>query len=518
MIANLRKAGGVTKVTPIKGRDFFGKEQQPPAPDSASGEEIKPDAGATPPAEPSPQRGTAEPSITGGVDSPPTWPLPELKQRSGDAPDGNAVPRGESAIGAQQDTDSVPAPVSKQGGVGGGALRGEKPWTVDRPANTAQGEVAPDAGEFVKATPHERIQSFPPVTPSVRERGISFPESYERVLEASQTQLRREAAEPSTPSSIGEWLGEKPAIAGATPASKARSETTGEKAESFMGFFGKRPEPKSVANDGRGPNYGENVQPAGEFSTQSDPGKERPLSKNGFVAGSGREVAAMASRPADRRPRRHGGSVNPQLPAAPTKGGQSVDRKLPPRRPAPAISVAKTKTAPAAAAKSFNRAASAALARAVPPPRRLNPNAVYTHKNYTFETDGVGRVVRVYGTLRLEAAQRSRPNQLAAGRGYGRLTTDVGGHLIAVQFGGPKDAFNLVAMNSKLNGNGKLLGKWGRLEASWARAMKGNPPAEIKVSIECIYKDTSARPSGFRVEVVTNGKREVHKILNRTGG
>ena len=138
--------------------------------------------------------------------------------------------------------------------------------------------------------------------------------------------------------------------------------------------------------------------------------------------------------------------------------------------------------------------------------------------NLAYHTDGVGRVIRAEVMLTLEDGVRSEHNQRMAGEGDGRLSTDGGGHLFGRQFGGPKDAFNHVAMDADLNGNHKALGKWGQMEQKWAKLLEKDPQTKIHVSVEPIYTNNTARPDSFKVTQTINGKPTVTKMQNKPGG
>jgi hypothetical protein len=105
------------------------------------------------------------------------------------------------------------------------------------------------------------------------------------------------------------------------------------------------------------------------------------------------------------------------------------------------------------------------------PKRRLQPNSKFVGAEYEFTTDSKGRTWKANFQLKLKKGPRSAHYQRMAGRGDGRLASDVGGHLKAAQFEGPKFAFNHVPMDAKLNSSHRVLGKWGQLETKWANAL-----------------------------------------------
>ena len=141
------------------------------------------------------------------------------------------------------------------------------------------------------------------------------------------------------------------------------------------------------------------------------------------------------------------------------------------------------------------------------------PDTVYeVDGRHVYVTDGAGRVTHVQSQLEYTppaTAELSRSSgaQLAAG-GPDRLQFDQGGHLVAASLGGPGEGINLVAMAKELNGAGK--NNWWALEADWRKALKADPGADIRVSVEIDYPaGGGARPSGFEVRYSINGGDDV---------
>ncbi|WP_309460348.1 DNA/RNA non-specific endonuclease [Bacillus pumilus] len=121
----------------------------------------------------------------------------------------------------------------------------------------------------------------------------------------------------------------------------------------------------------------------------------------------------------------------------------------------------------------------------------LKPNVVYsTKQGYTYTTDHYGRIVKVEASdLKYGEVKRNQYAQSNSGK-PDRLLDDDGGHLIASIFKGSGDIDNLLPMNSQINRSG---GKWYTMEQRWLKALNSNPPKQVAVSIEPIYKGDSLR-------------------------
>lgn len=142
-------------------------------------------------------------------------------------------------------------------------------------------------------------------------------------------------------------------------------------------------------------------------------------------------------------------------------------------------------------------------------------NSRYMFKNgYVYDTDAAGRVSNVEADLQLGAWDRNGYQQGVAGREC-RLSTDCGGHLIASMFGGPGEAINLVAMDTKLNGTG---GGSYRLEQSWKQGLSKVPPDSIQVKVQPLYAETGSRPTSFTIRQVVNGVEQPLVVLKNGGG
>ncbi|HAI75258.1 MAG TPA: hypothetical protein DCM08_03350 [Microscillaceae bacterium] len=139
--------------------------------------------------------------------------------------------------------------------------------------------------------------------------------------------------------------------------------------------------------------------------------------------------------------------------------------------------------------------------------KTLRANSIYKVDNYTYFTDGLGRVAKVEGVLELNSDNsRARLPQ-----GYqhkieyqDKIDGDDGGHLIAIQFKGPNECINIVPMRSDLNRNLQGDGAWRKMEIEWANALYGRgaytTPQIVKVQIEIEYNDTGRRPERFKIE------------------
>ena len=146
---------------------------------------------------------------------------------------------------------------------------------------------------------------------------------------------------------------------------------------------------------------------------------------------------------------------------------------------------------------------------------RLRPNDTYTDNGYTFKTDKYGRIESVEGDLKLDGVER-HPDGPNVGEGDGKLSNDVGGHLIGRQYGGAGNATNVVAMEKTVNAYSNV-GKFGQHEIRWRRLLTQNPPSNIQLEIEVIYNpnNLTIRPDRFEVtEIIDNGTPRIISIPN----
>ena len=139
------------------------------------------------------------------------------------------------------------------------------------------------------------------------------------------------------------------------------------------------------------------------------------------------------------------------------------------------------------------------------------PNTRYiVDGNKIYDTDHLGRVVRVEATLKLDTLDRNTYQQLKAGKQG--IDGDEGGHLIASILNGSGEKINLLPMNSNLN-----RGLWKKHESRWANALRDGKT--VKVKIEPVYQGTDIRPESFDVLYSIDNSRWVKTVLlNQAGG
>ncbi len=117
---------------------------------------------------------------------------------------------------------------------------------------------------------------------------------------------------------------------------------------------------------------------------------------------------------------------------------------------------------------------------------------------YTYKLDGASRTTQITGALTLDPDQaRSRSAQAGAG-GTDRLSTDDGGHYVAVRFNGPTDTFNHFAQDANFN-----RGEYRVLENEWASDIKRGKTVWVKIVPR--YVGSSQRPSAIHVSFTVNG-------------
>ena len=139
------------------------------------------------------------------------------------------------------------------------------------------------------------------------------------------------------------------------------------------------------------------------------------------------------------------------------------------------------------------------------------PNTRYiVDGNKIYDTDHLGRVVRVEATLKLDTLDRNTYQQLKAGKQG--IDGDEGGHLIASILNGSGEKINLLPMNSNLNRS-----LWKKLENGWAKSLQEGKT--VKVKIEPVYQGTDIRPESFDVLYSIDNRRWVKTVLlNQAGG
>lgn len=148
--------------------------------------------------------------------------------------------------------------------------------------------------------------------------------------------------------------------------------------------------------------------------------------------------------------------------------------------------------------------------------KQLMSNHKYRVGNHLYETDEAGRVNRVSGELNLITRDRNTYQQRKSGKEEGikdGLVDDDGGHLVASIFDGAGEQINYAPMNSNLNRSA-----WKKMENTWAEAIKGPPPKEVKIDIQAIYDDGDKRPSKFLVKYTIDGEPFKSRFKNKPGG
>lgn len=148
-------------------------------------------------------------------------------------------------------------------------------------------------------------------------------------------------------------------------------------------------------------------------------------------------------------------------------------------------------------------------------PKLVVPEQPKTRKvkanGYHFEVDEQNRTVRARGELRLEEGQgRNRRRQRDEGK-PDRLTSDEGGHFIARQFGGPKEAINLFAQDRNFNRSG-----YASLETQWRNSLKSG--MKVYVDIQAYYPEKSNRPDKLEVRYFVDGKEHFNEFPNKNEG
>ncbi len=125
----------------------------------------------------------------------------------------------------------------------------------------------------------------------------------------------------------------------------------------------------------------------------------------------------------------------------------------------------------------------------------LLPNITYRLGQATYQTDALGRIVKVtFEDLTLKNRSGRLPilNTLQEiGRGFQRAGDDRG-HLIGDRFNGDNTLANIVAMNGDLN-----KGAYKAMEDAWAEAIMSGK--HVSGTIEIVYSGSSYRPSTFEV-------------------
>lgn len=129
------------------------------------------------------------------------------------------------------------------------------------------------------------------------------------------------------------------------------------------------------------------------------------------------------------------------------------------------------------------------------------------------ETNGMGRNIdmkvdrleKIPGELRVRDVDQQRLcRQMKDGR-----PGDDGGHLLASEFGGPKEQVNLSPMNSYINRHGE----WRRMEKFVEKALDGGKSV-TDYRVKSAYDGESLRPEKFTVSMKVDGVPKYFQIKN----
>ena len=139
----------------------------------------------------------------------------------------------------------------------------------------------------------------------------------------------------------------------------------------------------------------------------------------------------------------------------------------------------------------------------------LVPNNTYTINNYTYKTDGLGRVTKVQGDLYLtDRTGRKTINEAMSVIGKGdELIGDQKGHLMSDMFNGSNKFGNLVPQSAKLN-----QGPIKQLEKQLQSQIKAGK--DVFLAIEIFYDESSFRPLGFVYKYTIDGVANMKVFKN----
>lgn len=141
---------------------------------------------------------------------------------------------------------------------------------------------------------------------------------------------------------------------------------------------------------------------------------------------------------------------------------------------------------------------------------QLLPEHTYSENGYKYITDDMGRVAHVSGELQLQEVARNEVAQKVAG-GESRLASDDGGHLVANEFGGSGELYNLVPMDSEVN-------RWGdfrKFEQEMKEQIQNGH--EVVVDHRPIYEGDSLRPQSIEIDYLIDGEPFKEVVSNPTG-
>ncbi|MBH0059495.1 DNA/RNA non-specific endonuclease [Pseudoalteromonas sp. SWXJZ94C] len=124
---------------------------------------------------------------------------------------------------------------------------------------------------------------------------------------------------------------------------------------------------------------------------------------------------------------------------------------------------------------------------------------------YTYETDELGRTIRVKGKLEKSEIKdqkiRDKKHRSAKQSSYGGDDPNYdGGHLVGTLFQGPAEKINLVPQLKDQN----RYGGWRKMERKWAEHLEEGKVVEVEILIE--YSDDGITPESlFGNYVIGNG-------------
>ncbi|TDD67756.1 hypothetical protein E1262_18180 [Jiangella aurantiaca] len=157
--------------------------------------------------------------------------------------------------------------------------------------------------------------------------------------------------------------------------------------------------------------------------------------------------------------------------------------------------------------RAFNRAANNA-----------HPNARYVFNGVAWETDSLGRPIRVEGAPSGSAAGRNR--RLQQGIGHEGIDGDVGFHILADSLGGPTNRLNVVPGNGKPLGDGMRnlnQGRYAEMERYLREALGNNQSVEVDILPRYRPDNTTTRPDSFTVRTWVDGELREFEFRNRPG-
>jgi hypothetical protein len=134
------------------------------------------------------------------------------------------------------------------------------------------------------------------------------------------------------------------------------------------------------------------------------------------------------------------------------------------------------------------------------------PNTRYEYKDYSYTTDGDGRVIIAEGEISLDPTGRNDPD-LQAAIGHEGKKTDIGFHLIGDRFGGQTNRLNVVPGNGKPIGDGEPNlnnGAYKQFENTVAELAEDHK-VEMRIEPEYNKSNDSNRPDRFEASYRVDG-------------